>query len=94
MVHYRWHISIVITFLPGGNITTATVSKDKKFTPRVITNNYPKSNFIYFVNRPREISASSSKYQQLREVFPFYPKRSYQSLLRHFNYHSVVLHCN
>ena len=33
----RWQITIVITFLPGENITTQMVSKGKNFTLRGIT---------------------------------------------------------
>ena len=59
----RWQITIVIPFLPGGNITTSTVSKGKINTPRVITSHYSEGGFIYFLNRPRGIFANVSKCQ-------------------------------
>ena len=37
----RFHITIVIPFLPGRNIMTPTVLKGKSFTPMGINSHYP-----------------------------------------------------
>ena len=66
----------------------------KHFTPRGITSHYPKGNFIYFSNRTRKIFTNASKSQWTRKAPPFSSNGSYQSLLGHFNYHSVAAHCN
>ena len=72
----RWKITIVISVFFREMITTPMILKGKTFIPVGVTSHYPQGNFIFILNRIREIFANASKCQQSRKFSLFNPKRS------------------